>query len=143
MIRNVASAFLDSDAKKTQKTDFAELGGTYVIRRGVLSKNDLSFKSPLLRLSGKGTVDMPKQRVNYRIEPKLVASAKGQGSSTSAPGISVSVIVSGPWNNISYKPDLAGAGGLAKDPSKALDSLKKLILGKSGDDKPAKKFGIR
>ncbi len=141
MIRNVASAFLDPDAKKAQKTDFAELGGIYVIRRGVLSNTDLSLKSPLLRLSGKGTVDMPKQRVNYRIEPKLVASAKGQGSSTSAPGISVPVIVSGPWSNISYKPDLAGAiGGLAKDPSKALDSLKKLIPGKSGGDKPAIKI---
>lgn len=138
MLRNVASAFLDPDAKKTQKTDFAELAGTYVIRRGVLSNSDLSLKSPLLRLSGKGTVDLPKQRVDYRIEPKLVASAKGQGSSTNAPGISVPVIVSGPWSNISYKPDLAGAiGGLAKDPSKALDSLKQLIPGKSGGDKPA------
>ena len=141
MIRNVASAFLDPDVKKTQKTDFAELGGTYVIRRGVLSNNDLSLKSPLLRLSGKGTVDMPKQRVNYRIEPKLVASAKGQGSSTSAPGISVPVIVSGPWSNISYKPDLAGAiGGIVKEPAKALDSLKKLIPGNSGGDNPAIKI---
>ncbi|NKB22027.1 MAG: AsmA family protein [Alphaproteobacteria bacterium] len=141
MLRNVASAFLDPDAKKAQKTDFAELGGTYVIRRGVLRNSDLSLKSPLLRLAGKGTVDMPKQTVNYRIEPKLVASTKGQGSSGSASGISVPVIVSGPWSNISYKPDLAGAiGGLAKDPSKALDSLKKLIPGKSGGDKPAIKI---
>ena len=51
------------------------------------------------------------------------------------------VIVSGPWNNISYKPDLAGTlGGLAKDPSKALDSLKKLIPGKSGGGKPVVKI---
>jgi AsmA protein len=141
MLRNVASAFLDPNAQKAQKTDFAELGGTYVIRRGVLSNSDLSLKSPLLRLSGKGTVDMPKQRVDYRITPKLVASTKGQGSSSTASGISVPVIVSGPWSNISYKPDLAGAlGGLAKDPSKALDSLKQLIPGKSGGDKPAIKI---
>jgi len=141
MLRNVTSAFLDPNAQKTQKTDFAELGGTYVIRRGVLSNSDLSLKSPLLRLSGKGTFDMPKQRVNYRITPKLVASTKGQGSSSTSSGISVPVVVSGPWSNISYKPDLAGAlGGLAKDPSKALDSLKKLIPGKSGGGKPAIKI---
>jgi AsmA protein len=141
MLRNVASAFLDPDAQKAQKTDFAELGGTYVIRRGVLTNTDLSLKSPLLRLSGKGTVDLPKQRVDYRITPKLVASSKGQGGSSSASGISVPVIVSGPWSNISYKPDLAGAlGGLAKDPSKALDSLKKLISGKSGGGNPAVKI---
>ena len=84
---------------------------------------------------------MPKQRVDYRIEPKLVASTKGQGSSSNASGISVPVIVSGPWSNISYKPDLAGAlGGLAKDPSKAIDSLKQLIPGKSGGSKPAIKI---
>jgi AsmA protein len=132
MIRNVASAFLDSSAKETQKTDFAELGGTYVIKQGILTNSDLSLKSPLLRLSGKGTVDLPQQTVNYRIEPKIVASTKGQGGSGSASGISVPVIVSGPWANLSYKPDLAGAlGGLAKDPGKALESLKGMIPGKS------------
>jgi AsmA protein len=142
MLRNVALAFLDPDAQKAQKTDFAERGGTYVIRHGVLTNTDLSLKSPLLRLSGKGTVDLPKQRVDdYRITPKLVASSKGQGGSSSASGISVPVIVSGPWNNISYKPDLAGTlGGLAKDPSKARDSLKKLIPEKSGGGKPAVKI---
>jgi len=148
MIRNVASAFLDPDAKKTQKTDFAEMGGTYVIRRGILTNSDLSLKSPLLRLSGKGTVNMPNKTVNYRIEPKLVASTKGQGGTSSSPGISVPVIVSGPWSDISYKPDLAGAiGGLAKQPAKALESMKNLIPGiskgadgnkkDSGDSKPA------
>jgi AsmA protein len=133
MLRNVASAFMDSSAKKAQKTDFAELGGTYVIKRGILTNTDLSLKSPLLRLSGKGTVDLPRQTVNYRIEPKIVASTKGQGGSGSASGISVPVIVSGPWANLSYKPDLAGAlGGLVKTPGKALESLKGMIPGKSG-----------
>ncbi len=133
MLRNVASAFLDSSAAKAQKTDFAELGGTYVIRRGILTNNDLSLKSPLLRLAGKGTVDLPNQTVDYRLEPKIVASTTGQGGSASAAGISVPVIVSGPWSNISYRPDLAGAlGGLAKTPGKALESLKQLIPGQSG-----------
>jgi AsmA protein len=114
MLRNVALAFLDPDAQKAQKTDFAELGGTYVIRRGVLNNTDLSLKSPLLRLSGKGTVDLPKQRVDYRITPKLFASSKGQGDSSSASGNSVPIIVSDPWSNISLKSDLVGIlGGLA------------------------------
>ena len=132
MVRNVASAFLDPAAKQTQKTDFAELGGTYVIERGILTNNDLLLKSPLLRLSGKGNVGLPKRMVNYRLEPKIVASTKGQGGKAGAGGISVPVIVSGPWDNLSYKPDLAGVlGGIAKDPTKALDSVKGLIPGKS------------
>ena len=93
-----------------------------------------AVKSPLLRLTGRGTVNLARRRVNYRIKPKLVASTSGQDSRAGAPGISVPVIVSGPWDNISYKPDLAGAiGGIAKDPIKALESLKGLLPGTSGD----------
>ncbi len=108
MVRNVASAFFDSSASKPQKKDFAELGGTYRIARGVLTNNDLSMKSPLLRLTGKGKVDFPMRTVNYRLEPKIVASTTGQGGDAGALGISVPVIVEGPWDNISYAPDLPG-----------------------------------
>ncbi|MDA1325934.1 MAG: AsmA family protein [Proteobacteria bacterium] len=134
MVRNISSAFLDPKAASTQKTDFTELGGTFVINRGIVTNNDLLLRSPLLRLSGKGTIGLPKRRVDYRIEPKLVATTEGQGATSSASGIKVPVIVSGPWDNVSYTPDLAGAiGGIAKDPKKALESLKGLIPGQSGD----------
>ena len=139
MIRNAASAFLDSSARATQKTDFAELSGTFKIVNGILLNDDLSLLSPLLRVAGKGSVDMPNRTVNYRIEPKVTASTEGQGGKADASGIKVPVIVSGPWDNISYKPDLAGlVDGIAKDPSKALDGLKKLIPGgdKSGGAAP-------
>ena len=54
MVRNAASAFLDSSARENQKTDFAELSGTFNIVRGVLTNNDLALLSPLLRVGGKG-----------------------------------------------------------------------------------------
>ncbi|MCZ6467476.1 MAG: AsmA family protein, partial [Alphaproteobacteria bacterium] len=112
---------------------FAELGGTYRISRGIVTNNDLLLKSPLLRLTGKGTVDLPRRRVNYRIEPKVVASVKGQGGAAGASGIKVPVMVQGPWDDLSYRPDLAGAiGGIAKDPGKALESVKDLLPGKPG-----------
>jgi AsmA protein len=133
MVRNVATAFLDSGASKTQKTDFAELGGTYRIVKGIVTNTDLLLKSPLLRLTGKGTVDLPKRRVKYRLEPKLVASTKGQGGAAGARGITVPIMVKGPWDNISYAPDLTGMiGDIAKDPAKAVGSLKNLIPGLGG-----------
>jgi len=144
MIRNVGSAFLDPSARKTQKTDFAELGGTYRITKGILNNQDLLLKSPLLRLSGKGKVDMPKRTVNYRIEPKIAATTKGQGGSDDAGGIKVPVIVSGPWDNLSYKPDLAGMlGNVAKDPGKALDAVKKLIPGTSSGGTTSSGSGVK
>ncbi len=133
MVRNIKTAFLDPAARETQKTDFAELGGTYRIRRGIVTNNDLLLKSPLLRLTGKGTVDLPRRRVNYRIEPKVVASTKGQGGAAGVAGITVPVKVQGPWDNLSYRPDLAGAiGGMAKDPGKALESIRGVLPGKLG-----------
>lgn len=135
MIRNAASAFLDSSARAAQKTDFAELSGTFRITNGILRNDDLALLSPLVRVAGRGSVHMPNRTVNYRIEPKVTASTKGQGGPADASGIKVPVIVSGPWDNISYKPDLSGlVNEIAKDPSKALEGLKKLIPGgnKSG-----------
>ncbi len=133
MVRNIKSAFLGSDASQTQKTDFSEMGGSFQIRRGILTNNDLLLKSPLLRLTGKGKIDMPKRWIDYRIEPKLVASTTGQGGAAGAIGISVPVNIKGPWHDIGYSPDLgAMLGDLAKQPEKVLDSLKGLIPGLGG-----------
>lgn len=133
MVRNVKSAFLDSGASEVQKTDFSEMGGTFQIRQGILTNNDLLLKAPLLRLTGKGTVDMPKRTINYRVEPKVVASASGQGGAATATGVSVPVNIKGPWHDISYSPDLGAAlEGIAKQPEKALDSIKGMVPGMGG-----------
>ncbi len=128
MVRNVKSAFLNPEADKTQKTDFSELAGTYVIRNGILTNNDLEMKSPLLRIAGKGTVNLPARTVNYRVEPKLVASTSGQGGQSGLSGLMVPVMVTGPWNHLSYQPDLAAAvSGAVK--GKALEELQKVVPG--------------
>lgn len=125
MARNVQSAFLNTGAEKEQQTDFAELSGTFTITKGLLRNDDLIMLNPLVRLSGSGTSDLPKRTVNYRLEPKVVASLEGQGGDASAKGLTVPVIVEGPWHNLSYRPDLAGmAKDLMKDPGKALEGAK-------------------
>jgi AsmA protein len=133
MVRNISSAFLDPAARQSQKTDFAELAGTYTITNGIVKNDDLFLKSPLLRVEGNGTADMPKRTVNYRITPKVVATAQGQGGTDQLAGLAVPVVISGPWDNLSYRPDLTGAvQGTAKDPSKAIESLKNAVPGTGG-----------
>lgn len=122
MVRNITTAFTDPSAKETQKTDFSELGGTYTIAQGILRNNDLSMKSPLLRVEGKGTVDLPKKTVDYRVEPKVAMTTEGQGGQMQAAGLMVPVNVKGPWHDLSYQPDLAAL--IKIDPAKALDALK-------------------
>ena len=128
MVRNVKTAFLDSGAGRTEKTDFTALVGKYIIRNGIVTNDGATrMISPLLRLSAAGTVDLPARTIDYRVVPKLVGSATGQGGKRDVAGLSVPVIVKGPWANISYRPDLAGiVKELVKDPAAAVESLKNL-----------------
>lgn len=149
------------DAKKgflfdspSERTDFAELSGTFTVASGVLSNNDLSMKAPLLRLSGVGTTNLPNKTIDYRLTPKIAATTKGQGGKDDKAGISIPLMISGPWSNPSITPDLAGMvqEGL-KDPEamkqniknigeglkdfNSKDDLKRAILGGGKKEAPA------
>ncbi|MGI9500529.1 MAG: AsmA family protein [Geminicoccaceae bacterium] len=133
MVRNVSSAFLSADANEARKTDFAELGGSFTIENGVLRNDDLLLQAPALRIGGAGTVDLPARSVDYRIEPKAAATLEGQEGQTDVAGILVPVIVKGPFDDLSFKPDLSGVVEQAiKDP-KALKKQVKQQLDAVGD----------
>jgi AsmA protein len=110
--KNTASA-LTSAIGGSNATDFGTLTGTYTIANGILKNNDLKLTSSEVPMTGAGTVDLPQRQVNYRVTPSVAGL------------IAVPVEITGPWDNLSYRPDLAGiAKGLAQDPGKALDVLK-------------------
>lgn len=109
----------------TQDTDFSELGGAFTIARGILTNKDLKLLSPLIRVAGSGTVNLPARTLDYRVEPKLAATLQGQGGSE-AKGIEVPVIVSGPWASPSFRPDLAS---MIQNREQTLDTIKSLKEG--------------
>ncbi len=120
MIRDPSSFVLDRPTE-AKKTDFAKLSGTYSIVNGVVKNDALTLLSPLLRVAGAGAVNMPSRTLYYRLEPKAVATLKGQGGDGDKAGILVPVIIEGPWDNLKVRPDLEGAAkDLMKDPSKLL-----------------------
>lgn len=87
-------------------------------------------------MGGAGTVELPPRTVNYRVTPKLVASGEGQGGQSQAAGLTIPVVVSGPWSDLSFKPDLAGAlQNTLKDPAKAKEAVQETIksLTEGGD----------
>jgi hypothetical protein len=58
------------------------------------------------------------------VTPKAVASLEGQGGRSDLGGIMVPVDIRGPWDNLSYKPDLSAAiGQQLKDPGALLQNL--------------------
>lgn len=108
LARNVFSAATTGwQSGGAQDTDFSELGGTFTITNGILKNDDLRLLSPLIRVAGAGTVNMPPKTLNYRVEPKLVASLEGQGAAGGAQGIEVPILITGSWSNPRFAPDLA------------------------------------
>lgn len=126
MARDLKGAVTGAATGQTKQTDFSELTGTFKIAGGIVSNDDLQMKSPLLRVTGKGTVEMPPKTVNYRVEPKLAATTKGQGGREDATGITIPVMIKGPWHNISYQPDM---GAILKDAAtgKVMEGVKGAI----------------
>lgn len=108
MVRNLRTAFLDAAAGEARKTDFAELSGSFVVENGVLRNDDLKLQAPLLRLAGKGSVDLPARTLNYRIEPLAAPTLEGQGATEQVAGILVPVVIEGPWSDPQIGPDLSG-----------------------------------
>jgi AsmA protein len=106
-LRQLKAVYLDPNASASQKTDFAELSGSFAIRNGVAHTEDLKMLAPLLRLRGKGDVLLPDRRIAMRLEPELVGTLKGQGGDE-ARGIRVPVLVSGPLDHPSFTPDVQG-----------------------------------
>ncbi|MCW5729327.1 MAG: AsmA family protein [Alphaproteobacteria bacterium] len=102
-----------------EKTDFAELSGSYTIKDGVLENRDLQMLAPLVRLSGGGVVPMPPRTVDYKVEAKLVASLQGQGASDPLAGLPIPVSVQGSWDEPTYGVDWKSVfAEAAKDPQR-------------------------
>ncbi len=124
MVRSVKNLKLSGWSRsKAEKTDFSKLGATFSLNKGQATTTDLSMISPFIRLTGKGTVNLPAKALNFRLLPKLVGSTKGQGGVVDLSGLDIPVTVKGPWSNPSIVPDLKG---LLKDPEKIAKSIKKL-----------------
>lgn len=123
MVRNVQSAFKEVDTS-SQKTDFAELGGTFTITNGIAKNNDLHMKAPLMRLSGEGQADLPNRTVNYRLKPEIVQTIQGQGGKEKE-GLGVPIIVSGTFDHLTWSPDLqAVVTDVINNPKKAKEAVK-------------------
>lgn len=116
---------------KTKKTDFAEMGGTFTARNGVITNKDFKMLAPLLRVTGAGTVPLPPRKVDYRVVPKLVASLSGQGGGSAA-GVGLPLLIKGSWDDPSIVPDLEGiVKGVVGAPVEAVEGVAKQ-LGKGG-----------
>jgi len=102
-------------ADQNEKTDFSELKATFKVNNGVAHNDDLSLKSPLLRLSGNGDINIGLNSMNYLAKATLAKTLEGQGGRDSVGGITVPVRISGAFTDLKYTLDFgAMVGEVAK-----------------------------
>ena len=104
-----------ADAK--EKTDFSELNASFAIKNGVARNDDLEVKAPLFRIGGAGSVDIPRETIDYVLKASVVATTQGQGGKEleELAGLTVPVRLSGPLDAMKYDVDYrAVAADLAK-----------------------------
>ncbi len=146
MVRGLSiETLLGWQENASAKTDFSSLSASFQIAGGVAETTDLNMVGPLLRMTGKGTTDMPRQRLSWRVEPKIVPTLQGQapqprrkGTDKKLAGLGVPIVIEGPWNDPRIYPDIKG---ILENPEAAYEQLQKsggeLISILQGKKKPS------
>ncbi|MCF6338552.1 MAG: AsmA family protein [Gammaproteobacteria bacterium] len=95
--------------KTDNQTDFAQMSGSVTIRNGVVDNQDLQIKSPMLRVTGKGRVDLAKQRIDYLLNTSIVETDQGQGGKdvSELKALTIPIKVSGTFTEPTFKLNLA------------------------------------
>ena len=125
----------EMSAVKTEKTDFSELSASFAVRNGVAHNDDLNGKSPFLRLTGAGDIDIAAGTMNYTAKAQSIGSVVGQGGrdQEARRGVTIPLRVSGALDNLKYQVDFQSlAVDAVKDEAKK--RLDEEIRKRLGDD---------
>lgn len=124
MLRTLTTGILTGwQFNEEAKTVFKKFGAGFQIAGGQAETEDLRLLGPLVSIGGKGTVDIPAQRLKFRVNPFMLASVESQSGKNSMLGFPVPIAVTGPWDNPAIYPDIVG---VLENPIAAYQQLDKL-----------------
>ncbi len=107
MARNITSSLGADKPKEKPKTDFAELNVPFTITDGLFQTQDTKLLSPLLRITMLGSANLVSEVLDFKVRPKLVATLKGQGDTSSRSGVTVPLLVEGTFADPKFSADLS------------------------------------
>lgn len=110
---------------KNEKTPFSEFKASFKVRNGVAHNDDLAVKSTVLRVTGKGDIDIGHGNMDYNA--KAIFAKTEQGKTATLP-----VNISGTFDDLKYKVDY---GALIADVAKQkLDEKKDELKARARDE---------
>jgi AsmA protein len=104
--RTIQAALSGQAVGPSASTDFAELSANFTIADGVAATDSLRLLNPYVRMNGAGLINIGRQTIDMRIEPRAVTTAQGQGGEANVAGLGIPFRVSGPWSRVQYQPAL-------------------------------------
>jgi AsmA protein len=137
MVHNVEAAFgIAEKGEKAMRTDFSQLSVPFSVNNGLVSTADTTLMSPLIRMTASGKADLIKELLDFRLEPKIVGTFKGQGDTKNRSGYMVPVVVAGSFTSPKFRPDLEGM--LKKEIGKRFPGLENKLPGPDAQKGEAK-----
>jgi AsmA protein len=109
------------------KTNFSDLGGSFVIQNGVAETGNLKVQSPLLKVSAAGNVDLNHNTINILAHPEIVAGPEGKGGANDLAGLTVPVRIEGPLDDPQIRPEIKGVFANPGQTSKTLNQIGEVL----------------
>lgn len=125
-----------------EQTDFSEMTATLNIKNGLIKNNDLSAKSPAIRVNGAGEANLVSEKVDYTVKASVAKTTKGQGGKEleAVGGYTVPVRCKGTFADPGCKPDFEGLvkakvdREIDKQTDKAKEKVKEILQEKLDDE---------
>jgi AsmA protein len=112
---------LPADYKNDQSL-FSEISGTATINNNMIENHNLIAKSPKLRVSGKGNINLATEQLDYKVSAKLLMAEASATEPEQVHDTPVNILVGGTLGKPTYTLD---AGALLTDKNKA--KIEKLV----------------
>lgn len=121
-----------------ERTTFTALKGSGAMKDGVFSNNDLDVSMQYLKVSGQGTVDVPKSALDYRLMATVLKIPREGADATQMQDLvdaQIPVKVTGPLSDPKVRPDIEGyvKGRVKEELKKEQDKVEQKIKDKLGD----------
>ncbi|MCD6035625.1 MAG: putative assembly protein [Rickettsiales bacterium] len=140
MLQNISGAFATDERAVTV---FSSVSATYNIANGILTNEDLKLENKKLSVLGEGIVDLPSQRIKYRITPNVSVKTEEATATQEAKmtNLRIPILVKGSLWSPSFAPDLQAlvpdvestVKDVLRDPKNAEKILKDQLKGNTGD----------
>ncbi|MGB3134132.1 MAG: AsmA family protein [Candidatus Macondimonas sp.] len=99
---------LDPGTAPEGGTEFTEIKAGVAMKGSIWRNDDLMLTSPLLRMSGKGQIDVSRQQLDFQVLATLLGTgiASGDRLLDNLIDTPVPIRIDGPWASPSVRPDL-------------------------------------